>query len=237
MKYITLILGIFALLIIGCSKKPEHVTGLLSGRTIVVTLSDVSMFVKSSDADKDGNFDILLLSSDRKALAIVISQEEKEKVYTYIGKDAAEELKMGNEDGKAKPAAGGNEEDKAKDNIPIGKYTAEGEGWKLGDLVVNKLNLRDDAKVEINDELNGGWYRDGRTEGHYIISFKIGLKAGSGGSLSVNVDDKYLAITGWSGYLSPKKTFLLSQANEVTSKFNPAKKLTEKDFIRYKRVD
>jgi hypothetical protein len=100
MKYITLILGILALLIIGCSKKPEHVTGQLYGRTIVVTLSDVSMFVKSSDFDKDGNFDILLFSSAQKRLAIVISQEEKEKVYTYIGKDAAEELKKGNEDGK-----------------------------------------------------------------------------------------------------------------------------------------
>jgi hypothetical protein len=122
--------------------------------------------------------------------------------------------RLGNAEGKAEPVAGSNEE--AKANTPIGKYIPEGDGFKFDSLTpfINKLYLRDDGKVEINDEINGTWYRlSSQRDGHYTINCTIT-------EFTIKVDDKYLSITGWwDGGTS-------SQSN-----------LIEKDFIRYKRVE
>ena len=59
------------------------------------------------------------------------------------------------------------EEDKAKDNIPIGEYVG---GFSYKELSINKLYLRDDGKVEIDGSVEGKWRE---YKGHYIIDCNI----------------------------------------------------------------
>ena len=107
MKQLLLIIGL-SIVIAGCSnesaevaKDEEYVIGLRSkDRTAITKLSDVANFLYYRDYDGDGNDDILLQNSNGEPMAVVFSQEEKEKIYRYIGKDAADALKAKKEEAK-----------------------------------------------------------------------------------------------------------------------------------------
>ena len=107
MKHLLLLIGL-SIVIAGCSNESaevaedgEYVIGHLGEDNPTVSkLDDVANFIHYRDYDEDGNDDILLRDSKGEPMAIVCSQEEKEKIYRYIGKDAAEALKAKKEEDK-----------------------------------------------------------------------------------------------------------------------------------------